>query len=175
MNVPAASLTIGGLLVGMAIPIWHTSRFAMANIKNSSAAMKGAVDDLVPLAAGMGYGAIATATTSGLIGFATGAITWLGNGAGTLAMWGATGGDADLAVRSASNELTGMGNLILLLLTVVVVGAWKKVPTKWKSKMRVGMVSGVLLGLSATLGGAVMATVIPAANSAGAALVGTIA
>ncbi|GGR04355.1 hypothetical protein [Kitasatospora griseola] len=175
MNIPAASLTIGGLFIGIAIPLWHTSRFALANIKNASAAMKGAVDDLVPLAAGMAYGAIATATTSGLIGFTTGAITWLGNGAGTLAMWGATGGDADLAVRSASNELTGMGNLILLLLTVVVLGGWKKIPTAWKPKMRVGIISGTLLGLSATLGGAVMATVIPAANNLGSALVGTIA
>ncbi|KDN80492.1 hypothetical protein [Kitasatospora cheerisanensis] len=175
MNIPAASLTIGGLFVGIAIPLWHTSRFAMANIKNRAGAMKGAVDDLVPLAAGMAYGGIATATTSGLLGFATGAITWLGNGAGTLAMWGATGGDADLAVRSPGYELSGMGNLVLLLLTVVVLGGWKKIPADWKPRMRVGIVSGVLLGLSATLGGAVMATVIPAANNLGSALVGTIA
>ncbi|MFJ9460947.1 hypothetical protein ACIRST_38495 [Kitasatospora sp. NPDC101447] len=174
MFVPATTLTIGGLFVGMALPLWHVSRFAIGSIKNGATATKGALD-LVPLAAGMAYGGIATATTSGLIGFSTGAITWFGNAAGSLAMWGSTGGETTLAARSSHLELTGMGNLVLLLLTVVVIGGWKAIPTKAKPKMRLGIVSGILLGLSATLGGVVMATVIPAVNAAGAALVGTIA
>ncbi|MFE2352369.1 hypothetical protein ACWEPB_21955 [Kitasatospora cineracea] len=175
MFVPATALTVGGLFIGMALPTWHISRFAVANIKGGGAAAGKQALDLVPLAAGMAYGAIATATTSGLIGFFTGAITWFGNGAGSLAMWGATGGHTTLAARATDQELTDMGNLILLLLSVAILGAWKAIPKKAKPKMRLGIISGVLLGLSATLGGLFMATVIPLANSAGSALVGTIA
>ncbi|MFG2910903.1 hypothetical protein ACGF13_38385 [Kitasatospora sp. NPDC048286] len=174
MFVPATTLTIGGLFIGMALPLWHVSRFAVGSIKNGATATKGALD-LVPLGVGMLYGGIATATTSGLIGFSTGAITWFGNLAGSFAMWNATGGETTLAARSSQLQLTGMGNLVLLLLTVAVVGAWKAIPKKAKPRMRLGIISGILLGLSATLGGVVMATVIPAVNAAGEALVGTIA
>ncbi|MFJ8444007.1 hypothetical protein [Kitasatospora griseola] len=170
----ATTLTIGGLFVGLALPTWHIARFAVSSIKSGATATKGALD-LVPLAAGMLYGGIATATTSGLIGFTTGCITWFGNNAGSLAMWGSTGGTTTLAARTSQYELTDMGNLILLLLTVAILGAWKKIPQKAKPRMRLGIISGTLLGLSATLGGLVMATVIPAVNSAGQALVGTIA
>ncbi|MEV7782740.1 hypothetical protein [Kitasatospora sp. NPDC088351] len=174
MFVPATTLTVGGLFVGMALPLWHVSRFAIGSIKNGRTATKGALD-LVPLGVGMLYGGIATATTSGLIGFTTGAITWFGNGAGSLAMWGSTGGHTTLAARATETELSGMGNLVLLLLTVAILGAWKAIPAKAKPRMRLGIISGILLGLSATLGGLVMATVIPAVNGMGSALVGTIA
>ncbi|MGA5823702.1 hypothetical protein ACPC54_38290 [Kitasatospora sp. NPDC094028] len=174
MFVPTTTLTIGGLFIGMALPTWHISRFAIASIKNGSTATKGALD-LLPLGIGMLYGGIATATTSGLIGAVTGLVTWTSNGVGSLTMWGATGGETTLNARSSQLELTGMGNLVLLLLTVAVLGAWKAIPKKAKPRMRLGIISGILLGLSATLGGMVMATVIPAVNAAGAALVGTIA
>ncbi|GGX55787.1 hypothetical protein [Streptomyces noursei] len=174
MNIPVGSLTIGGLFVGMAIPTWHIARFAVAHIKKPADILQDA-KDLVPLVAGVAYGGLATATTSGLIGFTTGAITWLGNGVGSLAMWGATGGETTLAARSNVAELTGMGNLVLLLITVAILGAWKAIPKKAKPHMRQGIVSGVLLGLSATLGGWFAALVIPTVNSWGAGLVGTIA
>ncbi|MFB7668327.1 MULTISPECIES: hypothetical protein [Kitasatospora] len=174
MNIPAGSLTIGGLFVGLAIPLWHTSRFAVAHIKNREAILQDS-KELVPLAAGVVYGGLATATTSGLIGFTTGAITMFGNGAGSLAMWGATGGETTLNARSNIAELTGMGNLVLLLVTVAILGAWKKIPKKAKPHMRQGIIAGVLLGLSATLGGWFAALVIPTVNSWGAALVGAIA
>lgn len=174
MNIPAGTLTIGGLLVGMAIPTWHIVRFGVAHIKKPADVLQDA-KDLIPLAVGIVYGSLATATTSGLIGFTTGVITWLGNGAGSLAMWGATGGETTLAARSNTAALTGMGNLILLLITVAVLAAWKVIPKKAKPLFRQGIVSGTLLGLSATLGGWFAALVIPTANAWGAGLVGTIA
>ncbi|WP_326695719.1 hypothetical protein [Streptomyces sp. NBC_01766] len=174
MFVPATTLTIGGLFVGMAIPIWHVARFAVSHLKKRGAILEDA-KDLIPLAAGIGYGGLATATTSGVIGFATGAITWLGNSAGSLAMWGATGGHSTLAARSNAASLTGMGNLVLLLITVAILGAWKAIPQTARPHMRQGIVSGALLGLSATLGGAFAAFVIPVANSWGSSLVGSIA
>ncbi|MEU5239757.1 hypothetical protein ACH4UR_25115 [Streptomyces lydicus] len=174
MNIPAGSLTIGGLFVGMAIPTWHLARFAVAHVKKPDHILRGA-KDLIPLAVGVGYGGLATAATSGLIGFTTGAITWLGNGAGSLAMWGATGGETTLAARSNAAQLTGEGNLVLLLLTVIILACWKVVPSKSKPQLRWGIFSGVLLGLSATLGGWFAALVIPAVNTWGANLVGSIA
>ena len=174
MNIPAASLTIGGLFVGMAIPTWHLARFAIAHVKHPAGAFRDA-KELIPLAAGLGYGGLATATTSGVIGFTTGAITWLGNGAGSLAMWGATGGETTLAARSTGTSLTGMGNLVLLLITVAILGAWKAIPHEAKPGMRQGIIAGTLLGLSATLGGWFAAMVIPTVNSWGASLVGSIA
>lgn len=90
-------------------------------------------------------------------------------------MWGATGGTTTLSTRSNLAELSGLGNLVLLLITVAVLGAWKGIPGKAKPRMRLGIISGVLLGLSATLGGWFAAYVIPLINDAGAALVGTIA
>ncbi|WP_331759920.1 hypothetical protein OG422_31205 (plasmid) [Streptomyces sp. NBC_01525] len=174
MNIPATALTIGGLFVGLAIPLWHLTRFVIVHIKKRSQILAGA-KDLIPLAAGIGYGGLATATTSGLIGGLTGGITWFGNAAGSLAMWGATGGNALLSARSNTASLTGMGNLVLMLVTVAVLSAWFVIPAKAKPGMFQGLISGVLLGLSATLGGAFAEYVIPTANSAGASLVGSIA
>lgn len=174
MNIPVGSLTIGGLFIGMAIPAWHLSRFVFAHIKKRDAILRDS-KELIPLVAGIAYGGLATATTSGLIGFTTGLLTWLGNGAGSLAMWGATGGETTLNARSNLAELTGMGNLVLLLITVAVLAAWTAIPKKAKPHMRQGIWSGCLLGLSATLGGWFAMLVIPAVNDAGASLVGTIA
>ncbi|MGW9120216.1 hypothetical protein ACWGRV_26995 [Streptomyces sp. NPDC055663] len=174
LSSPSGALTIGGLFVGLAILTWHIARFVIAHIKNPGGMVRDA-RDLIPLALGLSYGGLATATTSGLIGFATGAITLLGNGAGSLAMWGATGGTTTLAARSNTAELTGMGNLILLLITVVIVSGWKVIPDSAKPQMTQGIIAGVLLGLSATLGGWFAAFVIPMANNTGASLVGSIA
>ncbi|MEU8927355.1 hypothetical protein AB0D10_41635 [Kitasatospora sp. NPDC048545] len=172
-NVPATSLTMGGLLVGLAIPVWHVTRFGGAHIKNHKAIVRDSTE-FIPLVAGMAYGGLATATTSGLIGAFTGFVTFLGNGAGSFAMWGLTGGTTTLNTRANPLELDGAGNIILLLITVAVIAAWKPIPQEARSRMRVGMFSGILLGLSATLGGVVAATIIPAVNNAGAALVDAI-
>ncbi|MFE7617873.1 hypothetical protein [Streptomyces sp. NPDC057496] len=174
MSIPTGALTIGGLLVGLAIPTWHVSKFVIAHAKNPGGMFKD-VKDLVPLAAGISYGGLATATTSGLIGFTTGLFTWLGNGVGSLAMWGATGGETTLAARSNAVHLTGMGNLVLLLITVAILGAWGAIPKEVKPHMGQGIFAGILLGLSATLGGWFAEIVIPAVNAGGASLVGSIA
>ncbi|MET8746188.1 hypothetical protein [Streptomyces sp. NPDC004728] len=174
MNIPTGTLTIGGLFIGLAIPTWHIARFAIAHIKNRGQILRDATE-LIPLLAGVSYGGLATATTSGLIGFMTGLFTWLGNGVGSLAMWGATGGETTLAARSNAVQLTGMGNLILLLITVVILGGWKAIPDSVKPEMTQGIFAGILLGLSATLGGWFAAFVIPMANDLGASLVGSIA
>ncbi|MEV4559090.1 hypothetical protein AB0K51_19160 [Kitasatospora sp. NPDC049285] len=172
-NIPATGLTMGGLLTGLAIPVIYLSRFGATHVKNRKAALRNSTE-LVPVVLGMAYGTFTTATTAGLIGAFTGIVTWLGNGAGSLAMWGLVGGHTTLNVRSNPLELDGAGGLVLLLVSIAIIAAWKPVPEQAKKRMKWGVVSGILLGLSATLGGAVAATIIPAANSAGAAIVGAI-
>jgi hypothetical protein len=172
MNIPVQSLTIGGLFVGLAIPAFYVSRWTMEAVKKKKYPEW---QQPAGLAAGIAYGGIAAMCTGGLIGFGTGAITWLGNGAGSLAMWGMTGGNTTLDARTTAVTLSGEGNLILLLLTVAVIGAWKGLHNKMRGLAKKGIVAGVLLGLSATLGGVVAASLIPAINDLGAQIVGSVA
>ncbi|MFC0602305.1 hypothetical protein [Streptomyces palmae] len=171
-NIPAQGLTIGGLFVGLAIPTLYCSRWAVQYLKSKKSPDK---QEAVGLGVGILYGGLATMCTGGLIGFGAGVITWLGNGAGSLTMWGLTGGNTTLDARSTTVTLTGEGNLILLLLTVVIIGAWRALGKKMQEMAKRGIVSGILLGLSATLGGAVAAFIIPAVNNWGAQIVGSIA
>ncbi|WP_141765412.1 hypothetical protein [Streptomyces malaysiensis] len=166
------SLTIGGLFVGLAIPTFYVARWTMEAVKKKTFPEW---QQPVGLVAGLAYGGIAAMCTGGLIGFSTGAITLLGNGAGSLAMWGMTGGHTTLDARTTEVTLTGEGNLVLLLLTVTLIGAWKGMPSKMRGLAKKGVVAGVLLGLSATLGGVVAASLIPAINDLGAQIVGSVA
>ncbi|MFI1522823.1 hypothetical protein [Kitasatospora cineracea] len=167
-NIPATALTAGGLAVGMGIPIHFGVAWAKANWKAKKKNWK----SLVPFVGGLAYGGLASMCTGGLIGFGAGVITWLGNGAGSLALWGLAGGNSTRAVRVTPVELSAEGNIILFLVTVALIGLWKVLDKASKGMARRGVFAGVLLGLSAVLGGAVAVTVIPAVNSAGASLLG---
>ena len=170
LNVPTASLTAGGLAVGLAIPLHFAAHWIKANFKSKKKDWK----SLVPFAGGIAYGGLASMCTGGLIAFGAGLITWLGNGAGSLAMWGVTGGNTTRGVRATPVELTAEGNIILFLLTVCVLGLWKAIKAEEKRLAKRGIFAGVLLGLSAVLGGAVAVLVIPAINRFGAQLLGAV-
>ncbi|MCX4851880.1 hypothetical protein [Streptomyces sp. NBC_00893] len=170
LNLPATSLTAGGLAVGLAIPVHFAVPWLKANFKSKKKDWK----TLIPFAGGVAYGGMASMCTGGLIAFGAGLITWFGNGAGSLAMWGITGGNTTRAVRATPVELSAEGNIIMFLLTVVVFGLWKAIKSEEKKLAKRGIVCGVLLGLSAVLGGAVAVSVIPAVNNLGAQLLGRV-
>lgn len=170
LNLPTSTLTAGGLAIGLGIPVHFSAHWLKANFKAKKKDWK----TLIPFAGGMAYGGMASLCTGGLIAFGAGAITLFGNGAGSLALWGITGGDATRAVRATPVELTADGNIILFLLTVVVFGLWKAIKPEQKKLAKRGIVAGVLLGLSAVLGGAVAATVIPTVNNFGTQLLGNV-
>ncbi|MFJ2900264.1 hypothetical protein ACIO87_35990 [Streptomyces sp. NPDC087218] len=170
LNLPTSSLTAGGLAIGLAIPAHFTAHWLKANFRAKKKDWK----TLIPFAGGVAYGGLASMCTGGLIAFGAGAITLFGNGAGSLALWGITGGDATRGVRATPVELTADGNILLFLLTVVVFGLWKAIKSAEKKLVKRGIVAGVLLGLSAVLGGAVAATVIPTVNDFGSQLLGSV-
>ncbi|MES9558773.1 MULTISPECIES: hypothetical protein [unclassified Streptomyces] len=170
LNVPATSLTAGGLAIGLAIPVHFASHWIKANFKSKKKDWK----TLIPFAGGVAYGGMASMCTGGLIAFGAGLITWFGNGAGSLAMWGITGGNTTRGVRATPVELTSDGNIVMFLLTVAVFGLWKAIKSDEKKLAKRGIVAGVLLGLSAVLGGAVAATVIPTVNNFGTQLLGRV-
>ncbi|MGV9315190.1 hypothetical protein ACWDR0_23850 [Streptomyces sp. NPDC003691] len=170
LNIPASSLTAGGLAVGLAIPLHFLAHWLKANLKSKKKDWK----TLIPFAGGIAYGGMASMCTGGLIAFGAGVITWFGNGAGSLAMWGVTGGNTTRGVRATPVELSAEGNILMFLLTIIVLGLWKAINSAEKRFATRGIVAGVLLGLSAVLGGAVAVSVIPAVNDLGARLLGAI-
>ncbi|MFI5534507.1 hypothetical protein ACIA8O_38830 [Kitasatospora sp. NPDC051853] len=170
MNISATTLTAGGLAFGMGIPVHFAAGWAKANYKSKKKDFK----TLIPFVGGIAYGGLASMCTGGLIGFGAGVITWFGNGAGSLALWGISGGNTTRALRATPVQLSAEGNIVLFLITVALFGLWKAIKSDEKKLAKRGIVAGVLLGLSAVLGGAVAVTVIPAVNSAGAALLGVV-
>ncbi|MFE2728374.1 hypothetical protein [Kitasatospora sp. NPDC059327] len=170
LNLPTTALTAGGLAVGLGIPVHFATGWLKANFKAKKKDWK----TLIPFAGGIAYGGLASMCTGGLIGFGAGLITWFGNGAGSLALWGLAGGNTTRAVRATPVELSAEGNIILFLVTIAVFGIWKAINASEKKLAKRGIVAGVLLGISAVLGGAVAVSVIPAVNSAGASLLGAI-
>ncbi|MFJ7280288.1 hypothetical protein [Kitasatospora sp. NPDC098663] len=170
LNIPTTALTAGGLTVGVGIPVHFASGWIKANFRAKKKDWK----TLIPFAGGIAYGGLASMCTGGLIGFGAGAITWLGNGAGSLALWGLAGGNSTRAVRATPVELSAEGNIVLVLVTLAIFGVWKAIKSEEKKLAKRGILAGVLLGLSAVLGGAVAVSVIPAVNNLGAQMLGAI-
>ncbi|MGW6455016.1 hypothetical protein ACWF94_03675 [Streptomyces sp. NPDC055078] len=165
-------VTLGGVTIGLALAI----RQAITWWPGLKALRKDAlrhISALAPFLAAWAYGALATLTTAGLIGWAVGttlAITsWLGDVA---LVWGVGGVIGQTGAAIAYLPLTQTGSAVVLLLTVGMVAAVKR--SRNRSELICGTWCGITLGTSSGVAGFAAVPLAQAANWLGGVVYGAI-
>ncbi|MFI9079135.1 hypothetical protein ACIGW8_22140 [Streptomyces sioyaensis] len=117
---------------------------------------------LIPFGQGFGLGAVSTICAGGLLGVLAGCSAGAGNRGGDKVLGGVTGtrGGGALA-RGDLGHLTPEGGVVVLLMTVGVVMAWKAAGKQDKRKIAGGAFVGSTLCLTA--GAASMLAFLPEA------------
>ncbi|MCA1845091.1 MAG: hypothetical protein LC792_18235 [Actinobacteria bacterium] len=160
MNTP---LTVGGLGIGLAIlgtSLWTWWKSPGRDPKN-----------LAPFASGFCLGALATICTGGILGVLASWTAGLNNKAGGSAVPTATGSEPEAVARGTLGTLTPGGALVVFLLAVGFVIAWRAASKKeLKRRMFGGWWSGVALSLSAGAAGVLAETLLPIVNGSGETL-----
>ncbi|AZM46585.1 hypothetical protein DMB38_12860 [Streptomyces sp. WAC 06738] len=154
-----ASLTVGGLGVGLAILGVNLWKWWKSPGRDPKA--------LLPFAAGLSLGALATLCAGGLLGVLAGWTAGLNNKAGEVAVPGATGTSSGAVARGSMGALTSGGALLVFLLAVAYVVAWRAANKELKRKLLGGWWSGATLSLSAGAAGILASTLVPLVNDAG--------
>lgn len=160
-TAPMNTVTIGGILVGIAILILVGIRWWTKEGHQIAAA----ASFLLSAA----YGMLLIISTGGLLSGLAGITVWGANGLGDLSLvWGAGGTTGDVT-RAHQTALAQGGYVVVVLLTVVMVGLWiwSNIP---KGKLAAGTVAGICFGLSGTIAGAAAVPLASGANGLGAAI-----
>lgn len=141
----STSLTLAGLALSLAIfyanfrPWWKGSREAKL---------------LIPFGSGFGLGALGTMCGGGILGWLAGCSAHLANTGGDKGVKGVTGTSSAAAVTHGDlGQLTPEGAVIVFLLTVGTVLAWRAAGKKDKRRMVGGGFCGATLCLTAGVAG----------------------
>lgn len=140
----ATTLSIGGLGLALAILI--------ANLRPW---WKGSRDpkQLLPFGHGFAVGALATICSGGLLGLLASCSAGAANTAGRRAVPGTTGTSDGSIAHASLGQLTPGGGLMVFLLAVGLVLAWKSTEKKEKKRMAGGAFCGTTLCLTAGVAG----------------------
>lgn len=162
--MPYMTINLGGIALGVGIIIAFAMRWVMREKKRLGA--------LVPFVLSVLYGMLAALAALGSVS-ALGAITWVSLWAGNVAgyatlVWG-VGGTAPDVTRAQQLVLTPGGYVIVFLLTVVLLALLKWGPRQSVTKILLGCLAGILVGLSGTVAGIAAVPLGSGANLAGAA------
>lgn len=160
----ATTLSIGGLGVALAI-LW-------ANLRPW---WKGGRDpkQLLPFGHGFTVGALATVCAGGVLGLLAGCTAGVANTAGRRAVPGTTGTSDGTIAHASLGQLTPGGGLVVFLLAVGLVIAWKSTGKAEKKRMAGGAFCGSTLCLTAGIAG--LLTWLPSvANASGGWLLGLV-
>lgn len=179
----ATTLSLGGLFVGLAIIVWHLSRWwvkggggkAAKGAKGDAPAAGRNPRDLVPFVGSLAFGQLAGSCTGGVLGIVTGWITGLSNAAGDKAMAGMTGTTTPPATHGHIAALNPGGALVTMLALVLALALWKKIGKRIRAQLGAGFWAGSLLALAAGVAGLANATLIPVVNTVGGVLYGAVA
>ena len=161
------ALTLGGWVLGfglviLRIGIWYPG---WKKLRKTPIPLLSA---LAPFLFAWCYGALLIMCAGGLLGWAADIALWGGNWLGDGALvWGVGGQSQDAVTRGTAQVLTNGGHAIVLLLAFVVAVLVKRRSVDTK-ELTHGLVSGVLLGLSGGVTGAVAVPLASAVNLAGA-------
>lgn len=155
------SLTLFGLGISLAI--------LFANLRSWWTSPGRDPKMLIPFGANFAWGALATVCAGGLLGWLAGCAAAGTNTAGTRAVGGATGATDSTIARGTLGTLTPEGAVVMFLMTVGVVLAWKAAGKVEKRRMAGGAICGSTLCLTAGVAG--LLNWLPAVvNQAGAGL-----
>lgn len=152
-------LTLGGLAIALAV--------LYANLRPW---WKGGRDpkQLAPFGSGFALGALATICAGGLLGWLAGCSAGVTNTVGDKAVPGTTGTTSGALTKGSLGQLTAEGGVVVFLLAVGVVLAWKAAGKLDKRRIAGGMICGTTLCLTAGVAG-LLAWLPQVINGAGAA------
>jgi hypothetical protein len=115
---------------------------------------------------------LAITAAGGLIGTAAVMLLHSTNALGNWSLAAVTGTSTPTVTRSGHKALTPGGSAALVIYIVVLVALWKSGAKIYKNKIASGIVSGVMLGLSAGFSGIAAVGVVSLFNAAGGKLTG---
>lgn len=139
-------LTLAGLALSLAV-LWANLRPWWKSTRDPKL--------LIPFGSGFGIGALGTVCGGGILGWLAGCSTKLANSGGDKAVRGTTGTASSGAITHGDlGQLTPEGAVIVFLLTVGLVLAWKASGKLDKRRMAGGAFCGSTLCLTAGVAGA---------------------
>lgn len=143
-------VTIGGVLVGLCLLAWQSVQWypGLKALKNDPVNYAA---DWLPFLFGWAYGALATLTTMGVIGWAFDTALWASNWLGDAALWIGVGQAPGHTASGAPVHLGVQGSAVVLFLTVVIIAVIKFRPSGPQIKR--GVWCGTCLGTSAGVAG----------------------
>ena len=165
-------VTIGGVLIGLAVLAWHGIEWfpGLEKLKEHPLPYLG---DWLPFAFGWAYGALGVLTAMGLIGWAFDTALWASNWLGDAALFIGVGEAPGQTASGAPVQLSALGNAMVLLTTVVIVAVIKLRPSGPAVKR--GVWCGMCLGTSAGVAGTVAGPLAMGANWLGEMTIGAVA
>lgn len=186
-DAPPAYVSIGSLLVGLAILVWQVlpwwwkgrKRKGKKGGKGKDEAVEtgGKRDwrDLSPLALGLAFGSLAAACAGGVLGWAAHWVSRANETVGDTAVTGTTGNDEGNGVeQGVLPALNGGAAIVTTLALVALVVMWRKIPEAMRKQLGAGAWAGVSLALSAGAAGIIARAVVPGANAIGTAVLGAL-
>ncbi|MFB7589361.1 hypothetical protein [Streptomyces sp. NPDC056169] len=142
-----AALTLTGLALTLVI-LWANLRPWWTGSRDPKM--------LAPFGKGAALGILSAMCAGGLLGFLSGCAPAVGSAAGSKAVGAVTGAQSSTALArgSLSGSLSEEGAVVVFLLTVGVVFAWKKAGKDDKKRMAGGAFCGATLCATAGIAGA---------------------
>lgn len=175
-SVTTATVSLGGVTIGLSILSWHLTKWWRAgSSKGGPGPGPGgpsghAARDpklLIPLASSMALGMLAITSAGGLIGTAATMLLHGGNTLGDWSLTAVTGTATPSVTRSGHKSLSPGGCAALVVYSVILIALWKSGAKVYKNKIASGIIAGILLGLSAGFSGIAAAGVVTAFNTVG--------
>lgn len=164
--------TVGGVTVGLIILAAAVIKWFPGRKKLVSDPLE-CIGEALPFVAGWAYGALATLSVGGLIGWAFDTVLWISNWLGDAALWLGVGTDAGVSSRGTYLPLTAQGSSAVLILTGVVIAVIKF--RKCGREVKLGAWCGACLGTSAGVAGLAAVPLAQAANWLGVTVYGAMA
>ncbi|WP_328981755.1 hypothetical protein OG258_19875 [Streptomyces mirabilis] len=178
-SVTTATVSLGGVTIGLGILAWHLTKFWRGGGKGGPGGPGGPGGGrdpkvLIPLLSSMALGMVSVTAAGGLIGTAATFLLNTGSLVGNWSLVSLTGTATPEVTRSGLKSLTPGGCALLVIYCVVVVALWKSGAKLLKGKIVSGLIAGVMLGLSAGFSGMASVALVTMTNTIGDKITGVV-
>ncbi|MFF3558951.1 hypothetical protein ACFYXS_02765 [Streptomyces sp. NPDC002574] len=173
ITVTTATVTLGGVTIGLSILAWHLSRWwrtGGGGPKVGPAAGGGGGRDpktLIPLLSSVALGMLCVTAAGGVLGTGATMLLSAGNLLGDWSLTAVTGSSTPSVTRSGHNALTPGGCAALVVYVIGLIAVWRSGGKLFHGRVVSGVICGVMLGLSAGFSGVAASAVVTVFNWAG--------
>ncbi|MBL1100129.1 hypothetical protein [Streptomyces coffeae] len=171
MNLGSNGVSLGGAAAGTVILVLVVQRWWLKGKKGAKGEDGGGGRDwrqLVPFTLSGLYGVLTILCAGGLLGGAGKIVLWGGNKVGDFALVYGVGGRTTDVTRASLAPLSDGGNVMVLIATAMVIGAFKWSKKLPKKQLALGVICGICLGLNGGVAGALATPLANFANAGGA-------